>query len=90
MPIAQTGTTSAGTARYLVIRQMSQDVRGFWRFVDEASRASNGGSGGSGGSGGTADPDARTRLAAKMVGRWPNGAPVDRLAGPRRPGLERA
>ena len=51
---------------YLVIRQLTQDVGGFWRFVDEATRASDG----------AADPEAGARLAAKMVGRWPDGAPV--------------
>ena len=51
---------------YLVIRQLSQDVRGFWRFVDEVTREPDGSS----------SPEARTKLAAKMVGRWPDGAPV--------------
>jgi Dyp-type peroxidase family len=51
---------------YLVIRQLSQDVRGFWRFVDGATRGPDGAS----------DPAAMTKLAAKMVGRWPNGAPI--------------
>ena len=51
---------------YLVIRQLGQDVRGFWRFVDEATRGPDGAS----------NPDARTRLAARMVGRWPDGAPL--------------
>jgi Dyp-type peroxidase family len=50
---------------YLVLRQLAQDVEGFWRFVDQASRVD-----------GQADPDAGARLAAKMVGRWPNGAPL--------------
>jgi Dyp-type peroxidase family len=49
---------------YLVFRQLVQDVRGFWRFVDEATRRPDGGH----------DPPARMRLAAKMVGRWPSGA----------------
>jgi Dyp-type peroxidase family len=52
---------------YLVLRQLGQDVEGFWRFVDQASRGD-----------GQAGPDAGTRLAAKMVGRWPNGAPLTR------------
>jgi Dyp-type peroxidase family len=52
---------------YLVLRQLRQDVDGFWRFVEQASRGD-----------GLADPDASTRLAAKMVGRWPNGAPLAR------------
>jgi len=51
---------------YLVVRQLRQDVPGFWRYVDDATRAQNGSS----------DPQARVRLAAKMVGRWPSGAPL--------------
>jgi deferrochelatase/peroxidase EfeB len=50
---------------YLVLRQLAQDVNGFGHFVDQASRAD-----------GQTDRDAGTRLAAKMVGRWPNGAPL--------------
>jgi Dyp-type peroxidase family len=51
---------------YLVFRQLAQDVRGFWRYLDSASRHADGAS------------DARRRnwLAARMVGRWPGGAPV--------------
>ena len=52
---------------YLVLRQLGQDVDGFWRFVEQASRGDD-----------LAGPDAGTRLAAKMVGRWPNGAPLTR------------
>jgi Dyp-type peroxidase family len=51
---------------YLVFRQLVQDVPGFWRFVDETTRRPDGGH----------DPAARLRLAAKMVGRWPSGAPL--------------
>ena len=51
---------------YLVFRQLSQDVGGFWRFADGATCRADGSS----------DPDARLRLAAKMVGRWPSGAPL--------------
>jgi Dyp-type peroxidase family len=51
---------------YLVFRQLSQDVAGFWDFVDRASSRADGGS----------DPVARKRLAAKLVGRWPNGSPL--------------
>jgi Dyp-type peroxidase family len=51
---------------YLVFRQLSQDVYGFWRFLDSVIRAADGRS----------DPAARTWLAAKMVGRWPDGAPM--------------
>jgi Dyp-type peroxidase family len=51
---------------YLVFRQLEQDVRGFWRLLDEATRKPDGG----------ADPGARARLGAKLVGRWPSGAPL--------------
>jgi Dyp-type peroxidase family len=51
---------------YLVFRQLRQDVSAFWRFVDGATRRPDGNS----------DPEARLRLAAKMVGRWPSGAPL--------------
>lgn len=50
---------------YLVFRQLAQDVSGFWGFVDRQ----------------TADTDealSREALAAKMVGRWPSGAPLVR------------
>jgi Dyp-type peroxidase family len=51
---------------YLVFRQLRQDVPRFWHFVDSATRRADGRS----------DPAARVRLAAKMVGRWPSGAPL--------------
>jgi Dyp-type peroxidase family len=45
---------------YLVFRQLAQDVRGFWRYLASVSD----------------DPAHQTWLAARMVGRWPGGAPV--------------
>lgn len=51
---------------YLAFRQLSQDVPGFWRYLDRSTRAADGSS----------DPSSRTALAAKMVGRWPSGAPL--------------
>jgi Dyp-type peroxidase family len=51
---------------YLVFRQLSQDVRAFWEFVADMTRDA-------------ADaPNIAgcVALAAKMVGRWPNGAPL--------------
>ena len=47
---------------YLVFRQLQQDVAGFWRYL----RASAG----------VAGDDEAVHLAAKMVGRWPNGVPL--------------
>jgi Dyp-type peroxidase family len=49
---------------YLVLRQLAQDVAGFWTHVEAVAQASGNGYG-----------DA-TALAAQMVGRWPNGAPL--------------
>jgi Dyp-type peroxidase family len=51
---------------YLVLRELSQDVEGFWAFLADATRRPDG----------SADKDAATYLAAKMVGRWPSGAPL--------------
>jgi deferrochelatase/peroxidase EfeB len=51
---------------YLVLRQLAQDSDGFWAFLDEATRQPDG----------TSDRAAATKLAAKMVGRWPGGAPL--------------
>src|SRR2546428_567255 len=49
-----------------VLRPLEPDVDGFWGFVGEAaSRAGESG-----------DADYRTALAAKMIGRWPSGAPL--------------
>ncbi|HEX8243459.1 MAG TPA: hypothetical protein VF541_08190, partial [Longimicrobium sp.] len=47
---------------YLVFRQYAQDVKAFWSFVDGAAGR---------------DAARRKWLAARMVGRWPNGAPLE-------------
>jgi Dyp-type peroxidase family len=60
---------------YLVFRQLSQDVPGFWRWVDSAAASSFAPS--SRPSNGHGDPRARrVALASKLVGRWPGGAPL--------------
>lgn len=67
LPLDVAGSGGADLGRngsYLVFRQLSQDVRGFWRYVDHATRRPDG----------TSDPVRRTMLASKMVGRWPSGA----------------
>jgi deferrochelatase/peroxidase EfeB len=58
---------------YLVLRQLGQDVDRFWRFMDQAS-----GGAGRAGPDGEAGPSAAVRLAAKLVGRWPDGTPLAR------------
>jgi deferrochelatase/peroxidase EfeB len=51
---------------YIVYRKLEQDVAGFWRFLqDESLRIK-----------GAVDPGFMVWLAAKMVGRWPSGAPL--------------
>ena len=51
---------------YFVLRQLAQDVNGFWNFLNEKTKNDDG----------TLNPDESTRLAAKMMGRWPGGAPL--------------
>ena len=48
---------------YVVFRQLEQRVKAFWTFLDEHARH---------------DAEQRRKLGAKMVGRWPNGAPLVR------------
>jgi deferrochelatase/peroxidase EfeB len=64
LPRAEDSPDSADVGRngtYLVIRQLRQDVRGFWQAMDRCA-------------GGV--PAARERLAAQMVGRTLIGEPV--------------
>jgi Dyp-type peroxidase family len=71
LPKDPAGSGSADLGRngsYLVMRQLGQDVRAFWRWVDGATRNPDG----------SANPATRLRLASKMVGRWPSGAPLVR------------
>ncbi len=49
----------ARNGTYLVLRQLDQDVPGFWQFVDKTTGA---------------DPEKREQLAAAMVGRQRNGS----------------
>lgn len=51
---------------YLVMRQLEQDVDRFWEYLEEETRGPDGRS----------DTRHREHLAAKVVGRWPSGAPL--------------
>jgi len=69
LPRDPAGSGAADLGRngcYLVMRQLEQDVNGFWRYAGQATQRRDG----------SEDPEARTALAAKMVGRWPGGAPL--------------
>ncbi len=58
----RTGSADLGrNSTYLVLRQLAQDVRAFWRFFHDAAGG---------------DAQRSTWLAAHAVGRWPGGAPV--------------
>jgi deferrochelatase/peroxidase EfeB len=57
---------------YLVLRQLDQDVPGFWRFLDQAAGS---------------DPEKRDQLAAAMVGRQRDGSPLLPLAEEDIPGI---
>lgn len=50
---------------YLVFRQLSQDVRGFWQFIDKQANS---------------NPQARQELAEAFVGRRQNGQPLVELS----------
>jgi Dyp-type peroxidase family len=51
---------------YLVVRKLRQDVAGFWKYCWDAALAER-----------APDVGARARhIAARMVGRWPNGVPL--------------
>ncbi|OAI41194.1 hypothetical protein AYO38_04380 [bacterium SCGC AG-212-C10] len=51
---------------YLVLRQLEQNVPGFWRTLEQRAAHADG----------SPDAEQRTAIAAKMVGRWPGGAPL--------------
>lgn len=51
---------------YFVLRQLKEDVDGFWNFLNEKTKNEDG----------TFNFEESTRLAAKMMGRWPSGAPL--------------
>jgi Dyp-type peroxidase family len=63
---------------YLVFRQLRQDVAAFWRYVFEAKDQVPGLLSGAEGA---------EWLAARFVGRWPNGTPVTHF--PHRPGPDK-
>lgn len=61
---------------YLVLRQLEQDVAGFWQFCWGAAEAER-----------APDVAARAKLlAARLVGRWPNGVPLVEAPDSERPG----
>jgi Dyp-type peroxidase family len=66
-PVAGTDRVSFGhNGTYLVIRKLQQDVAAFWQYCWTAAEAEQA-------------PDLAERaklIAARMIGRWPNGVPL--------------
>ncbi len=51
---------------YMVLRQLQQDVKGYWTFINDKTKNADG----------TINEQESKRLSAKMMGRWPSGAPI--------------
>jgi Dyp-type peroxidase family len=51
---------------YLVFRQLRQHVGEFWQFMEKVTQRPDGSS----------SAEAQVKVASKMVGRWPSGAPL--------------
>lgn len=66
-PVEGGGRVSFGqNGTYLVLRKLSQDVAGFWQYCYDAAAAEQA-------------PNIEERaksIAARMIGRWPNGVPL--------------
>jgi Dyp-type peroxidase family len=54
---------------YMVMRQLQQDVEAYWTFMNEKTKNEDG----------SVNVDESTKLASKMMGRWPSGAPLVRF-----------
>jgi Dyp-type peroxidase family len=69
LPSDASGTGKRDLGRngsYMVMRQLQQDVDGYWTFLNDTTKNEDG----------SVNVEASTKLAAQMVGRWPSGAPI--------------
>jgi len=65
--VAGTGYKDFGrNGTYFVLRQLKEDVDGFWNFLNDKSKNEDG----------SFNPEESTKIAAKMMGRWPGGEPL--------------
>jgi Dyp-type peroxidase family len=65
--VAGTGKKDLGrNGSYMVMRQLQQDVKAYWEFMNEKTKNADG----------SVNAQESTKLASKMMGRWPSGAPV--------------
>ena len=51
---------------YMVLRQLQENVDGYWSFINEKTKNEDG----------SLNEKASKKMAAKMMGRWPSGAPI--------------
>jgi Dyp-type peroxidase family len=65
-PAQATRASFGHNGSFLVFRKLAQDVKGFQGFVERATRNADG----------SKNPDRAKLLSAKMIGRWPSGAPL--------------
>jgi Dyp-type peroxidase family len=65
-PAGSGGADLGRNGTYLVARQLRQDVAGFWRYLQSVTRNPDG----------SPDAAAQIHLGARLVGRWPGGAPL--------------
>ncbi len=66
-PLSDSDYDLGKNGSYLVFRQLEQDVKAFWEFMDKNAKKED-----------TPDQveDPKVYLASKMVGRWPEGTPM--------------
>ncbi len=50
----------------MVLRQLQENVDGYWSFINEKTKNADG----------SLNEQASKKMAAKMMGRWPSGAPI--------------
>jgi len=69
LPFDAAGTGKKDLGRngsYMVMRQLEQNVKAYWEFMNEKTKNADG----------SVNTEESTKLASKMMGRWPSGAPV--------------
>lgn len=69
LPLDAMGTGKKDLGRngsYMVMRQLQQNVEAYWTFMNEHTKNEDG----------SVNIDESNKLAAKMMGRWPSGAPL--------------
>ena len=54
---------------YMVMRQLEQNVDAYWKFMNEKTANEDG----------SLNKEESIKLASKMMGRWPSGAPLSRF-----------